>query len=189
MKILLLPIVSFFLLSCTVYTEKQSEALSKTVYAAKDSLDSARLDLTDNYLTEASRIVRPPKERIEIKSIYKSSTIEQGKKRVLVVPEKYKNDTVIVVSSIEYDQLLKDKEVYKQIQEDNTRLIETKKTVDEELIKQQEYNNKMDKDLNNMQRKLVEKDLAILQRNIVIALLSLIIAFGIYIRFKGGLVF
>jgi hypothetical protein len=47
----------------------------------------------------------------------------------------------------------------------------------------------MVRDLNNMQRKLVEKDLAILQRNIAIALLSLIIAFGIYIRFKGGLVF
>ena len=102
---------------------------------------------------------------------------------------KSQNDTVIVVRSIEYDQLLRDKEVYKQIQEDNTKLIETKKTVDEELIKQQEYNNKMVTDLNIMQRKLVEKDLAILQRNIVIALLSLIIAFGIYIRFKGGLVF
>ena len=40
-----------FLVSCTVYTEKQSEALSQSVYATKDSIDYARIDLDDSYST------------------------------------------------------------------------------------------------------------------------------------------
>jgi hypothetical protein len=189
----------FFLNSCTVYTEKQSEALSRSVYATKDSLDNARLELADTYATESTRIVRPPKQRIDIKPVYKKnidniasqSKVKPtiiNKQRVLIIPEKYENDTVVVVSSEEYQQLLKDKETYEQIEKDNVYLVETKKLVDEELIRQMEYNDKMVKDLNIMQKKLVEKDLAILQRNIVIVILICIIGVAAYIRLKGGLI-
>jgi hypothetical protein len=180
--------------SCTVYTEKQSEALSRSVYATKDSLDNARLDLADTYANESTRIVRPPKQRIEIKSVYKknvdnSSNIVKptiiNKQRVLIVPEKYKNDIVVVVSSEEYQQLLKDKETHDQIEKDNYSLVETKKLIDQELIRQMEYNDKMIKDLNIMQRKLVEKDLAILHRNILIVILILTIGGATYLRIKG----
>lgn len=189
-----------FLNSCTVYTEKQSEALSKSVYATKDSLNAARLDLADQYSTEAIRIVKPPKKRIPIESVYKKTInvetsdpkptvnperVKVSKNRVLVVPDKYKNDTVIVINSEEYSQLMKDKEVYKQIEQDNRNLIETKKAVDEELTRQMEYREKMIKDLNIMQKKLVEKDLAILQRNIVIIFLLGIIVGATYLRIKG----
>ena len=101
------------------------------------------------------------------------------------MPEKYKNDILVIVNSEEYQQLLKDKETYTQIEKDNAQLIETKKEVDNELIKQSEYNNKMIRDLNSMQKKLVEKDLAILQRNIIIVALLGSIAVGIYLRIKG----
>jgi len=43
----------------------------------------------------------------------------------------------------------------------------------------------MVKDLNIMQRKLVEKDLAILQRNIVIIVLLAAIGGATYLRIKG----
>jgi hypothetical protein len=184
--------------SCTVYTEKQSEALSRSVYASKDSFDAARLDLTDGYLQEATRIVKPPKKRIEIKSVYhnkpnidvissdsKSNPVPKSKQRILIVPEKYKNDTVVVVNSIEYEQLLKDKEVLKQLQNDLSNLSNLKTEVDNELVKQEQYRNKMVQDLNIMQKKLVEKDLVILQRNIVIVFLLLFIAASIYLRMKG----
>jgi len=182
--------------SCTVYTEKQSEALSRSVYATKDSLDNARLDLADNYINESTRIVKPPKKRIDIQPVYKKNidTISSqskfkptivNKQRVLIIPEKYKNDTVVVVSSEEYQLLLKDKEVYAQIEKDNASLMETKKIVDEELIRQMEYNDKMIKDLNIMQKKLVQKDLAILQRNVVIVLLLASIIGATYLRIKG----
>lgn len=195
-KFVLLCWSIIFLTSCTIYTEKQSEALSRVVYATKDSLDKARLDLADAYANESTRIVKPPKQRIDIKPVYKK-TIDVissqskvkptiiNKQRVLIIPEKYKGDTVVVVSSEEYQQLLKDKETYEQIEKDNVSLVEAKKTVDEELIRQMEYNNKMIQDLNAMQKKLVEKDLAILQRNIVIVVLLTSIGAGIYLRIKG----
>ena len=193
---LLVVLISFVLIACTVYTEKQSEALSRTVYATKDSLDEARIDLADKYSTETTRLVKPPKKRISIPPVYKktistigsqskSSKVIVNKQRVLIVPEKYKNDTVVVVSSEEYEQLLKDKEVYEQMQKDYQNISDTKNLVDEELIRQMEYNDKMIKDLNIMQKKLIEKDLAILQRNIIIVVLCASIAGGIYLRMKG----
>ena len=60
-----------------------------------------------------------------------------------------------------------------------------KKDVDEELTKQQGYVNKMIQDLNKMQKQLIEKELAIWKRNVVIACLILSIAGGVYLRMKG----
>ena len=65
-------ILSLFLFGCTVYTEKQSNALSQTVYATKDSLEAARIDLADSYINEAVKIVKPPKKRIAVEAIYKN---------------------------------------------------------------------------------------------------------------------
>jgi tRNA(Ile2) C34 agmatinyltransferase TiaS len=192
--------VIFFLIfifsGCTVYTEKQSEALSRVVYATKDSLESARIDLADKYSTESTRLVKPPKNRIDVKAVYKKNVDNVtssnkvtptiiNKQRVIVVPEKYKNDTLVVVSSEEYQQLLKDKETFAQIEKDNAQLIATRDVVDQELIRQMEYNDKMVRDLNAMQRKLVEKDLAILQRSIIIITLLISIAAAIYLKIKG----
>jgi len=181
--------------SCTVYTEKQSEALSKVVYASKDSMEAARIDLADKYITETTRIVRPPKNRIKIDPVYKHvDTVSSGskhdpivinKQRMVIIPEKYRADTVIVVSTEEYQQLLRDKETFAQIQQDSVGLSDAKKTVDEELIRQMNNRDKMIDDLNIMQKKLVEKDLAILQRNILIVLLISAIGGATYLRIKG----
>jgi hypothetical protein len=195
-KLFIFCFILLFLNSCTVYTEKQSEALSRSVYATKDSLDNARIDLADTYSNESTRLVKPPKKRIDIKAVYKKnidvissqSKVKPtiiNKQRVLIIPEKYKNDTVVVVSSEEYQKLLKDKETYDQIERDNYSLVETKKLIDRELIRQMEYNDKMVKDLNIMQRKLIEKDFVILQRNIIIVCLILTIGGATYLRIKG----
>lgn len=193
---------AFLIVGCTIYTEKQSEALSRTVIATKDSLEKARVDLADAYIQQASRIVKPPKKRIEINSIYKTVTTNStvntlassnkkspiyntAKQRVVIIPEKYKNDTVVVVSSEEFNQLLKDKQVFEQLKKDTEHLQESKKLVDEELIRQMEYKDKMIRDLNIMQKKLVEKDLAILQRNVIIVLLLATIGGATYLRIKG----
>lgn len=185
-----------FLVSCTVYTEKQSEALSQSVYATKDSIDYARIDLADSYSTESTRLVKPPKNRIQIQSVYKKNidSITSSnkltptiinKQRVVIIPEKYRNDTVVVVSSQEYQQLLKDKEIYAQIEKDNTNLSDAKRVVDEELIQQANNRDKMIRDLNTMQKKLLEKDLAILQRNVIIVVLLASMSIGVYLRIKG----
>jgi hypothetical protein len=197
-RIFLLFLFCLFFSSCTIYTEKQSEALSRTVYATKDSLDHARIDLAERYSVESTRLVKPPKKRIDIKPVYKKNIdvlASQNKKspqfidkqRVVIIPEKYKSDTVVVVNSKEYENLLKEKEIYEQMKKDLDELSFARSQVDEELIRQMEYKDKMIKDLNIMQKKLVEKDLAILQRNIIIVGLIILIAAAIYLRIKGVL--
>lgn len=201
MKRLLLFCSVLFLNSCTIYTEKQTEALSRVVYASKDSIEAARIDLADQYITETTRIVRPPKSRIRIDAVYKkidqhiniisssskADPIPVSKQRTIIIPEKFRNDTVVVVNTEEYQQLLRDKETFAQIQRDTTGLLDAKKAVDEELLRQMENRDKMINELNVMQKKLVEKDLAILQRNIVIIGLLAAIGGATYLRIKGVL--
>jgi len=190
----------FFLLlpACTVYTEKQSQALSRAVYATRDSFEKARVDLATTYASEAARIVNPPKNKIEIVPVYKTVTvpvvtssakpkvpIQVNKQRVLVIPAEYKNDTVVVVNSEEYQQLLKDKETFAQLKRDYEQTLKFKSEVDDELARQEAYANKMVQDLNRMQKQLVEKDLAILKRNILIVILLLSIGGATYLRIKG----
>lgn len=69
MKFLLL--LSLFLCGCTTrFVEKQSEELSKVVYATSDSIDAGRFDLAEKYSKETTKLVVPPKQRIEVKPIY-----------------------------------------------------------------------------------------------------------------------
>jgi hypothetical protein len=200
LRYLFFTILCIFTSSCTIYTEKQSEALSKVVYASKDSMEAARIDLADKYINETTRLVRPPKNRIKIESVYQKSVqqhietlgsssnrepIPVNKQRMVIIPEKYRGDTVVVVSTDEYQRLLKDKETFAQIQRDNESLSEAKDLVDSELIRQMDNRDKMINDLNSMQKKLVEKDLAILQRNIIIIGLLAAIGGATYLRIKG----
>lgn len=69
-KSLVIGVLLFFVSGCTIYSEKQSEALSQSVYASKDSLDNARVDLAQEYINQAVRIVVPPKKRIPVNAIY-----------------------------------------------------------------------------------------------------------------------
>ena len=91
-RIFLLFVLLFCFSSClTVYTEKQTEELSQVVYATKDSLDVARIDLADDYSTQATRIVKPPKGRITVEAVYKQTSaikISEDKQRVVMIPER-----------------------------------------------------------------------------------------------------
>lgn len=188
-KILLLT--ALLITGCTVYTEKQSEALSRNAYATSDSLNTARVDLASYYSDQTTRLVKPPKNRISIQAVYEAGKVadENTKTRVVIVPEAYRNDKVVVVNSAEYQNLLKDKAIAEQLKKDNANILKAKLETDKELAKQAEYNNKMVKDLNSMQKKLVEKDLAILWRNIIILGLLASIGGYIYLKMNSFLVF
>lgn len=187
----LLAILSIFIFNgCTVYTEKQTEAVSQSVYATKDSIDLARIDLAESYINETVKLINPPKKRIQISAVYqKPIQVNDSKQRIVIVPEQYKSDKVVVVNSTDYDNLLKDKDIAIQLKKDNEILAKARNEFDAERIKQQEMQNKMVKDLNIMQKKLLEKDLAILWRNIIIVSLLAIIGGYIYIGMKGGFKF
>jgi hypothetical protein len=188
-KFVLVALSLLVLNSCTVYTEKQSEVLSQNVYATKDSIEQARIDLADSYINEAVRIVKPPKIRIEIKGVYQTPTspdkVNNTKERVVIVPEKYKNDRVIVVNSLEYETLLKDKAIASQLQKDNANLLKIKNDTDKELQKQAEYTNKMVKDLNELQKQILKKNITILRLSIALGVVLLVFAGAIYLRIKG----
>ena len=176
-----------FLSSCTVYTEKQSEALSQNTYATNDSLNKARVDLAYYYSDQTTRLVKIPKKRINIQPVYQGSTVKGVTgPRIVIVPDQYKGDKVVVVGSAEYQDLLKTKAIAEQLKKDNENIVKAKADTDKELAKQAEYSSKMVKDLNIMQKKLVEKDLAILWRNIIIVSLLGLIGGYIYIRMNSG---
>jgi hypothetical protein len=189
-KLLLLS--ALFLTSCTLYTEKQSEALSQNVYATSDSLNSARVDLAYFYAGESIKFIKPPKHSIKIDAIYKDETsvpsvksadvIVKDKTRMVIVPEQYKNDKVVVVGSESYQKLLQDREIKKQLEKDNYNKEKQLATNNKELAKQQEMHDKMVKDLNHLQSEVYKKDAIIFKLILVIVLLSLII--GGYIAFR-----
>ena len=188
---LVMALGAFLSPSCTVYTEKQSEALSQAVYLADDSFELGRFDVTDVSLDNAIRIVKPPKKKIEIQAIEKFVTNDlipsstPKPERIVIVPEKFKNQQVIVVNSAEYQQLLKDKKIFEQLQTDHKALTKLKLDIEEELARQVAYNNKMIDDLNKMQKELLIKRLHILKLYIIIAVMGLAMGGGIYLRMKG----
>lgn len=208
--------MAIFLPSCTVYTEKRSEALSQSVTATKSSIDAGRFDLAQKYSEQSVRLAFPPKKAIKINPIVtkkaekvevivkegvklqdKASTInlstpaptleQQGDILRIVVPEKFKNATLLVENSTEWNNLLKEKEFAKQLLIDNVNLNKNKDITDKELLKQDQMNSKMVKDLNLMQTKLVKKDLVILKLWIALGSLAGIFAACIYLRVKGVL--
>jgi hypothetical protein len=172
---------------CTVYTEKQSEAVSQSVYATKDSIDFARIDLAESYINEATKFINPPKKRIQINAIYqKPISVNDSKQRIVIVPEQYKNDKVVVVNSTDYNDLLKDKEIAARLKKDNEDLTKAKEGFDKELQKQKEMSDKMIIKLNDQQKTILKQRLMILWEGIIIAVLVALIVGYIYIRMNSG---
>lgn len=185
----------------TFYLEKNSEALSQAVYASKDSIEVARLDLTDMYVTQAARIVVPPKHKIEIKPIYnksttssvKSSTVSTNNKdqRVLIVPEKYKNDKIVIVNTTEYNELLKVAEINTQLQKDNANLKDHITLVDQQIAYNSQITNELILKNQQLKESVLQKEKIISDKNSIIfklwtglvTLIGLIVVY-FYIKFK-----
>jgi hypothetical protein len=184
-KILLLA--ALFITSCTVYTEKQSEAVSQNVYATNESLGKARVDLAYFYSNETTKFIKPPKRPIKISSVYEAEKVvggapNGGKTRVVLVPDAYKGDKVVVVGSADYQELLKDRETKKVLEQDNKnkelQLIANNK----ELTKQKEMQDKMVKDSNYYQKEVYKLRLKCLWLSITIVGLLVLIGGYIYMR-------
>ena len=172
---------------CTYYTEKQSEALSQNVYATNDSVNKGRVDLAYYYSAETTKLVKIPKHRIPIQPVVRAGKVIKGASpddstRIIIVPAQYKGDSVIVVGSTDYQELLKTRSVAEQLKKDNVNLANDKKDTDREVVRQKDMNNKMVIDLNHLQQEVYKKDLAILWRNIIIIGLFVLIASYIYLR-------
>jgi hypothetical protein len=190
MKRLAIFCLSLIFSGCTIYTEKQTEAVSRNVYAANDAISKARIDLAQFYSNETTRFIKPPKHPIKINAIYQAGEVVKSSEkaertRVVIVPDQYKNDKIVVVGTKDYDQLLQDSEIKKQLEEDNKIKDKQLKTNNDELTKQKQMSDKMVIDLNSMQKKLVQKDLVILKLWVALVSTLIIFAGAIYLRIKG----
>lgn len=190
-KFLFALLLCVLVASCTVYTEKQSEALSQTIYLADDSFELGRFDVTDTALDQAVRIVKPPKQRVEVSGLDKptkpivSSNSTEQRNRVVVVPSRFKGMEVIVVGSKEYEDLIKDQKNLIQLRAEHERLTKLKQTVDEELQKQKRMNDEMVIQLNKYKEEVLAKSLVILKLQIALVVLIALMGAGVYLRIKG----
>jgi hypothetical protein len=55
--------------SCTIYTEKRSEALSQAVFATSEGIKNARFEKAFEYAEQAKKLAYPPKNPIKIPPI------------------------------------------------------------------------------------------------------------------------
>jgi hypothetical protein len=186
-KLILLS--TLFLVSCTIYTEKQSEAVSQNVYATNDSLGKAIVDLAYFYSNETTKFIKPPKHPIKINAIYEAGDVVKNAKtadktRVVIVPDVYRNDKVVVVGSKEYQSLLQDREIKKQLEVDNKNKEIQLVVNQKELTKQKEMSDKMVKDLNYYQKEVYKLRLRNLWLSIVIV--GLLASIGVYFYAKSN---
>jgi hypothetical protein len=133
-----LLLVFIMLLGCrTQIVEIPSPTVCQTAYAIKDSFEVARVDLADRYTTELLKLVIPPKERILIEPIIKDG------KRIAIIPEKYKDNNVVVVGSKEWEELKKVKTIADQLVNENKTLLQVIDTLENELRDQKQITNEI----------------------------------------------
>jgi preprotein translocase subunit SecF len=114
-----------------------------------------------------------------------------AQKTAVVLPERFKDAPVIVVNDDKYKEIIKNnKELALQLDQEKKNLELFTKSVDEQKRVNQEIQNKLIVDYNNAQitiqkleKQKVQKDLAILWRNIVIATILLMIGVYLYLKF------
>ena len=179
--------LTLLLASCTVYTEKQSEAVSQNVYATQEALDKARVDLAYFYSTETTKFIKPPKRSIKINAVYEAgavvkNNIKGDKTRVVIVPEQYKNNKVVVVESVEYQKLLQDRDIKKILDQDNKNKELQLQSNKIELTKQIEMKDKLIKDLNFYQTEVYKLRLRCLWLSLIIIGLLLLIGGFTYLK-------
>jgi hypothetical protein len=187
MRFFIICSLVIFLASCTYYTERQSEAVSQNVYAANDSLSKARVDLAWFYSNETTKFIKPPKHPIKINSIYEAGSVVKGSKdgdktRVVIVPDQYKGDKVVVVNSVDYQALLKDRDTKKLLEQDNNNMQKQLTVNNAQLVKLAEMKDKMVADLNHLQAEVYKKDAIIFKEALAIVFLLIIIGGYIAIR-------
>lgn len=180
----------FVLAGCTTdrYIEKQSEPLKQAVYGVNDSLREARVDLALFYSNETMKLVSPPLKRIQIKPLYETLTsADSSGKRILLVPEELKNTKSIVIGSQEHNELLKNKEVAKQLAEELAVQRKTSSDIDKQRLINEQNQLKLIEDYNKAQLSISKKDAAIWRRNFII--LGLLVLIGGYIGLRVAIAY
>jgi len=130
---------SLLLTNCaTPVAQRERQAISKGVYATKDSIDVSRYDLAKSYINETTRLVPPPdpKDRIKIPP-FKTGQKGEPEIQYVVLPPNEQQKHIIVLNSPEYNQIL---EANKQLQASEKKAqdtLEQVKKANDKIIKDQ----------------------------------------------------
>jgi len=193
-RFFLLAAAATFFVSCTYYTEKQSETLSQNVYATSDSLNKRRVDLAYYYSNETTKLIKVPKHRIPIQSVYEAGKIvkdspKKEKTAVVLVPDQYKDEKVVVVGSADYQTLLKNKAINEQLKKDNENLVKSNKNTEDELKHQKEMKDSIIKNAETLQIRVYKLEASNLRKSIAIIVLVGVILGYIWLRASRFLLF
>lgn len=168
-----------------VRSYKQSNIVSQNFYAIKDSSENGRYDLAHEYIDLVSRLIIPPTEFISIEPV-----VGIDGKLTVVLPEKFKNQTVVTTNSEEYKKIVQLQNIAKQLAAENKALIDSTKKINEELISQENIKESALQERDNLKAekeelttKLSERSKQLLTRNITIGVILLLI--GLYVYIKG----
>jgi hypothetical protein len=177
--------------------EKYSKEAQKLAYPPKKRIEILPIITADTIKheikNEAVKINKSPNPQEKISSSIVTAVekvngkTEQQTVLRLVVPERLKHAKLLIENSEEWQELVKSKNFAERLKKDYDALKKLQEEIDKELQRQNEMNNKMVQQLNEMQKQLIKKDLAILKRNIIIVILLAAIAGGVYLRMKGVL--
>jgi hypothetical protein len=184
LKLLLISISFLLFASCggIYYSKKDSDILSRGVYATQSSLVVSRVDLASKYINETARIVTPPKNPIKVLPLERKTKNAQGvetSERIVVLPENAPANT-IRVNSTEFQELLKDKQTLANYVKGEESWKGYSNSVETQLRKDAENNLKKDKVIVSQEKQI--KSL-IWYRNIVwgvIGGIGLIIALYVF---------
>jgi len=145
------------------YVERNSEALSRTVYATGDCILLGRVELAKEYNQASQKLVPPPKDRISI------SPAMIGSNSVVTLPKAYAGQSTMTVGSVDYDKII-------QTAEDNKELQKQLLVVDQERQNQDQIHSQLLRDWQTGQVQIQTLEKKIAQKNIHIIILYLVIA-------------
>ena len=177
------------------FAAKYAEQAKRLAYAPKKQIDilplitedvkkietvNSSTKVTDNSAKKPSTIPT---------SIITATTVDNQNQKIvrLVIPEFLKHAKLLIENSEEWNELIKNKEINLQLEQDKANLQKLAQDIDAELAKQQKYNSELLNELHNLKTKVAEKQVTIYKLYITIAVLLGAIVGGIYLRMKGVL--
>lgn len=118
------------------------EQTRRTVHGAALALESGRVDISDNILTEGKRIIPAPKKPLVIPPVK-----DKKGRTIVVLPDKYKGKEVVFKDSDEFISLLKDRKALKKYQEGEKGWRKYSESVEQTIKREKEEKDKLARDL------------------------------------------
>lgn len=174
------------------FAAKYAEQAKRLAYAPKKQIEILPI-VTDAVKTieviNTTTKIRPPvnsSSTIPTNVITATSIDNQDQKIIrLVIPEFLKHAKLLIENSEEWNELVKNKQLNAQLEQDKANLQKLAQDIDAELTKQQKYNSELLNELHRLKTAVAEKQITIYKLYITTAVLIGLILGGVYLRIKG----